>query len=193
MNQMKPEIRTFFVSAVGMSTVAWRIAFNLGAFKTVFFESIFGVWVAVTVILVGLLLMPGRDTALPIWGKALMLIPTLALLSAFLNTAVAAAVSSEVDSWLDSWLILLGVFAAVVSLPYAIYLAVKIIDIEIFQLPGIRLKVMLFSIVVAMALTGFFVGANNDHFLNCGDFKISGNDLPVNCRPGPPFQLTDPK
>jgi hypothetical protein len=30
-------------------------------------------------------------------------------------------------------------------------------------------------------IIGFVIGARNDMFLNCGDFKISGNDLPANC------------
>lgn len=186
---MKPEIRTFFVSAVGLSTVVWRIAFNLGAFKTVFYETIFGVWVAVTVILVGLLLMPERDTAIPWWGKVLMVLPTLALLSAFFNTAVEAKVSPEIDTLRDSWLVVISTAATAISFPYAIYVAINVIDADIFQLPALRLKVMLAVIVFCVAIMGFLVGANNHSFLNCGDFAISGNALPDNCRPGPPFQL----
>ena len=35
-------------------------------------------------------------------------------------------------------------------------------------------------------IIGFAFGARNDMFLDCEDFKISGNDLPSNCVPATP-------
>ena len=38
--------------------------------------------------------------------------------------------------------------------------------------------------VVLTAAAGFYMGANNDLFLTCDDFKVAGADQPKNCAQG---------
>lgn len=41
-------------------------------------------------------------------------------------------------------------------------------------------------IAVVIGIGGFVLGRTNDRYLTCGDFVVSGNDQPANCRPGGP-------
>ena len=183
MDKIRPEIRTFVLGTIALSTATWNIAFNLGAYRTVFYHNIFTVWVTVTAILMVVLLVPKRDVPVPWWGKLLMLVPTVSIALLSVNPG-----NSEQEI-LDGFIISLGLFASLVCLPYAIYVVVNVVNVDLLNLPETRLKIYLVLIVLVVGLIGYWVGANNHLFLTCGDFKIAGNDTPSNCRPGPPARF----
>jgi hypothetical protein len=60
--------------------------------------------------------------------------------------------------------------------------ALAAINPDFAELPG-RKKGIVIATVGLFLIIGFGIGARNDLLLNCGDFKISGNDLPANCVP----------
>lgn len=183
MEKIRPEIRTFVLGTIALSTATWNIAFNLGAYKTIFYSHIFTVWVTATAILLVVLLVPERDVPVPWWGKLLMLVPTLGVALVPISSIVG-------DSQLmNGFVIGLGTFAILICLPYALYVVVNVVNADLLELPETRLKVYLAIIVLVVGLIGYWVGANNRLFLNCGDFKIAGDDIPPNCRPGPPTQF----
>ncbi len=160
-----------------------HIAFNLGAYGTIFYHNIFTVWVTVTTVFLVVLLVPERDVPVPWWGKLLLLVPTLGVVLLPINSIAS---NSEITNWL---VIGLGVFALLVCLPYGIYVVVNIVNADLLELPETRLKIVLVIIVLVVGLIGYWMGANNHRFLTCGDFKIAGADLPKNCRPGPPIDF----
>jgi hypothetical protein len=183
MDQIRPEIRTFVLGTIGLSTATWNVAFNLGAYRTIFYGNIFAVWVTVTAILLVVLLVPERDVPVPWWGKLLMLVPTVGVALVPINSINN---EGEVTNWFT---IGLGLIAILVCLPYAIYVVVNVINADLLNLPETRLKIYLVMIVLVVGLMGYWAGANNHVFLTCGDFKIAGADMPANCRPGPPAQF----
>ena len=56
---------------------------------------------------------------------------------------------------------------------------------RIMELRDLALLALRTLAVLLFVLAGFGIGARNDVFLNCDDFKVSGNDLPANCISGP--------
>ncbi len=183
MDQIRPEIRTFVLGTIGLSAATWNVAFNLGAYRTIFYGNIFAVWVTVTAILLVVLLVPERDVPVPRWGKLLMLVPTLGVVLVPINSNIG---QSRITEWM---VIALGLFALVVCLPYALYVVVNVVNADLLNLPETRLKVYLVIIVLVVGLIGYWAGTNNHLFLTCGDFKIAGDDLPKNCTPGSPLQF----
>ena len=183
MEKIRPEIRTFVLGAIALSTATWNVAFNLGAYQTIFYRSIFIVWVTVSTIFLISLLVPEQDVPVPWWGKVLMLVPTAWVVLIPLHTQMPD------NNQLEGFLIAVGTVILIICLPYALYVAVNVVNADLLMLPEARLRIYLVLIVLIVGMIGFWMGANNYYFLNCGDFKIAGDDQPANCRPGPPLQI----
>jgi hypothetical protein len=183
MEDVSPETRTFLIGSIALSTATWNLAFNLGAYRTVFFNEIFLAWVAVTAILLAVILIPDKKIPIPWWGILLMAVPTLAVVLQIANQ------EGKLDIISDWVLVAINAFAFLICLPYALYVAANIANADLLQLPNRRLRISLIVIVITVGLAGYWIGANNDLLLNCGDFKISGNDQPTNCQQGPPLQF----
>jgi hypothetical protein len=78
----------------------------------------------------------------------------------------------------------LTIAVTVVCLPFVTWVLVSAVNPDFVELPsGNRMAVI--ASVVVFALIGYGLGTRNDIFLNCDDFKVSGNDLPANCASGP--------
>lgn len=180
MDQIRPEIRTLLLGAVTMSTAAWSIAFNLGAYHTVFFTDLFKAWAAVTAVLIAVLFLPRQDSPVPWWGIGLLIVPTLGISLVPIGHATAL-------TWVDQGAMVTSAVAYLVSLPYALYVGIRIVNADFLTLPSRRLRIALLVTVLLVVVAAFAAGAHNDALLTCGDFIISGNDQPANCRPGPPL------
>lgn len=166
--------RSFVVMAAGASVGAFAIAFQLGAFGAVFFEELHAVWVLSTVGLLSSFVL--RVRVAPLWGRVVLGLPTVWLLLAFVDATrpdVVAEIVTEV-----------AVVLTVVTLPYLAYVLVSIVSPGFLELPERRLQIGAVVIAVVIAGVGFFLGRINDRYLTCGDFVVSGNDEPVNCRSG---------
>ena len=164
--------RASVLIAVTASTVAFTVAFNYAAFDTVFFERVFAVWVAATIVLIASVLTSvGPQT----WPRRLpLLVPTLWLIFQTLWTTGAISVAENVVDWM-------ALLVAVATLPFLAYVLVGAINPAFLHLPD-RNKWAVIGAVVLFTIIGTGVGARNDFFLTCEDFKVSGNDLPTNCR-----------
>lgn len=80
----------------------------------------------------------------------------------------------------------------VLSIPYLAYALVQAINPSFLDLPARRMQVGAVMVAVIVGVGGFLLGRTNDHFLTCGDFVVSGNDQPANCRPGEPTTVLFP-
>ena len=168
--------RGTLVIAVAASTVAFAFGFNLGAFNVVFFDAVLSVWVTSTIVLLGSLI-----TNLPPqrwWGRLILLIPTVWLVLAWISDPAGSDRASQA-------LFTITVIVTVVCLPFIAWILVSVINPDFLDLPRAS-RVAVISAVLVFGLSGFGIGARNDLFLNCDDFKVSGNDLPVNCTPVAP-------
>lgn len=169
-------LRTFVLSSVAIATSVWGIAFNIGAFKTIFFDDLFTVWVVATAVLLALLFIPNGRKILRWYSILILLSPTFWLILNYLE------ISFILTPVAQSFVLVLGIAIGIICLPYSIYLVVTILNPDLISLKGNDIKIRIVLVGVIIALVGFFVGRNNNMFLTCEDFKISGNDLPTNCR-----------
>jgi hypothetical protein len=163
--------RATLLIAVPSASVAFTLAFNLGAFGTVFFDAIFTAWVIATLVLVGSLV--SRLPPQSWWGRFVLFVPSLWFLASWIVDPAAEGGSARV-------IFALTIFITVVCLPLIAWILISAINPEFLELPNSN-KAAIVAAVVLFAASGYFVGARNDIFLDCGDFKVSGNDLPSNC------------
>jgi hypothetical protein len=165
----------FAIAVVTISLVVFPIAFNLGAYGLVFYEDVFRFVVAATAGL-GVSLLATPYTGSRRWfANAALGAPALWLLLASVFTdSVADATTNPV----------LGPTAFVVALVSIPTVLRMLIDMFV---PGFRSytdRRLLYgglAVVIVIAASGWFIGANNDRFLTCEDFKVAGADQPKNC------------
>ena len=165
-------------ATVTMALVAWPIAFNLGAYDAVFYEDVFRfVVVALAGFLVTFLAPPYSGRRLWFLRCALAAPGAWFVMAVLLFESTAAAATNAVFGWF-------ALFAVLLAIPVAFRLLVELFVPEISALESARLLVQSVAVVAVLAASGYIVGANNDAFLTCDDFKIAGSDEPVNCNKG---------
>ncbi|MCG8436237.1 MAG: hypothetical protein MJA83_19635 [Gammaproteobacteria bacterium] len=177
LQKLNIKIRTFLLTAVAIAYPVWDLGFELGAFGEIFFEKLFLAWVTPTAVLLALLLLREKESPISRRGLFVMSVPTIWFLLSL------AAMQFPPSSALDITLLGLGLTAYMVCLPYTVYVAISIINPELISLRDARVLVSLVIIAAVIGTGGYLVGRHNYVFLTCHDFKISGNDLPENCRP----------
>jgi hypothetical protein len=172
------ELRGFFASAIGASLVAWELAFDYGAYHTVFYSRLFQIFVVASVMLLGSLVLR-REIKVRPWMFAVLSVPVAWLVFR------AFAPSAGNERWfriLDA--VLIGL--TVLSLPLILWVLARILAPDYFALSSRRLRVVAVGIVVVIAAVGFLVGRFNDRVVTCNDFVLAGDDTPANCAKAPP-------
>ncbi len=181
--RLDAQTKTFLVSAVAASVAVWQVSFNLGAFGVVFFSQIFTAWVTASATFLGCLWLSSERSPVGRGGLALMAFPTVGFIFTFVKSVTE-------NSLID----FLGTASALISyvfcLPYTVYVIFSITHEEVVKLSR-QMRVKLITIAAIVGLIGYFVGSHNYLFLSCDDFKISGNDLPTNCRQTPVLRIDD--
>ncbi|MFS0513895.1 hypothetical protein ACEYW6_04105 [Nostoc sp. UIC 10607] len=170
------KIKTFLLAAITLSLSMWDLSFNLGAFKVIFFEKIFLIWVASSATLLACLLLPRNRSPITWPGLLVMSIPTLWFILPFVpfhEVSTTGALRKIVSLGL-------GIVVYLICLPYTLYMVFAIINEDIIHLSK-KLIIKLIVILLIIGCIGYFVGSHNYLFLSCFDFKVSGNDLPANC------------
>lgn len=162
------------VSTVALSLLVWPLAFNLGAYSEVFYEDVFRFVVAAAATLAVVAVSPqdgalSRVTVVALGAPAAWLAAAVLL---FDSTAEAAS---------DPVFGTVGLVIAVVAVPTALRVLYRLFNPELSLVDDTRAVIGAAAIVVAAATAGFVVGANNDAFLVCDDFKVAGADQPANC------------
>jgi hypothetical protein len=122
----------FLIAAIALGLLTWRVAFNLGAYGTVFYEDIDGVIVASTIALVASFLGPQklRATAWPGLGPARRTYD-LDDRGPNLDWSLTAAESSPA-------FVALGIIVGVTSVPYILLLLARfaVPSLELFTADG---------------------------------------------------------
>lgn len=159
-----------------MSIAVWWPAFTLGAWGTFFFDQLLTVWAASVGALIVVLFQPrGRPRVL----KALaLLVPSLWLVLSFVPLDSDDVLSVVID--------LLAVFVALLSVPATIWVLARVMWPEFGEDISRGRRFLVVIAVVFVGVASFALGANQEHFLTCGDFTVSGNSEPSGCVPGPP-------
>ncbi len=176
MNVSTPSDRATLLITAGSATVAFAVGFNLGAFGVIFFGQLLAIWVIATVVLVGSLV---SDLPPDTWPRRLvLLVPSLWIIAAWIDSNYSFNRS-------ERFVFAMTVIVTLIVLPAVAWVLVTVVNTDFAELPG-RKKGVVIATVGLFIVIGFAFGARNDMFLDCEDFKISGNDLPVNCVPATP-------
>jgi hypothetical protein len=165
-----PERATLLIS-VASASVAFMLAFNLGAYGEIFFDQIFTVWVTSTIVFVGSISSRLPPNSWP--ARLVLLIPSVWLLVAWADNPRNEDVGESALLWLT-------LIITVVALPFVAWMLVSTINPDFRDLPRPN-KLTVAVAVIAFFAAGYLIGARNDVILTCDDFKVSGNDLPANC------------
>lgn len=163
------------LATVTLALLVWPIGFNLGAYGVVFYADIFAIVVATSATLVVAMLLapPGQR---PPWYITV----ALAAPAGWLIAAVTLF-DSVSEAARSPGLGAIGLGVVVISLPVIMRTLLRLFNPELSGPRSLRVRVGTVAIILGAALAGFVVGANNDAFLFCEDFKVAGADLPPNC------------
>ena len=166
-----PSDRATLLITAASASFAFTIGFNLGAFGVIFFDQLLAVWVISTVVFAGSLVSSLRPRTWP--RRLILLLPTLWIIAAWVDNTFGLATYERIAFTLT-------VAVTIFALPFVAWILITVINADFANLPRSRKGVVIASVAFFMVI-GLGIGARNDMFLNCGDFKISGNDLPANC------------
>lgn len=173
------EVKIFLLSTISLSVAVWDIAFNYGVFNTVFFDKVFTVWAASSAALLASLFVPpppDRRYLISWRGRFILLLPTLWI--GILLLAGEPLAGEPTDIVLTG----LSIAVGLVTLPYTLYVLIIILTPDLINLRNPRYVAAMLLIVALIGVTGFAVGRQNDLFLTCEDFVVSGSDSPPRCK-----------
>lgn len=175
MKQPNNLTRKYLLASIVVAVATWDIAFNLGAFKTIFFEKFFLVWiVSLAIILADLAL--DNKRILKGWSLAAMLSPTFVLILTIWSYYIG-----NTDSMINIVLFILTTIITILFLPYAAYIILSVTQSDMLKIRSKRLTYWLVAIALIVGTLGVTIGHFNRYFLTCESFKVSGNHLPDNC------------
>jgi hypothetical protein len=166
------------VVMVGIAAIAWWPAFTLGAWDEIFFDDILGLWAASTAAFV-FVLVERRPVGGRLARAFLLLLPTVWLV---LNFAFA----EETDDLGLAIVDLLALLAVLLGIPFTLWVLVRVVWPDFATMTRRRTKWLIAGVVLGVAVASFVLGLNQEHFLTCEDFAISGNSEPPGCTPAPP-------
>lgn len=165
-------VRAFFAATLGAALLVWNLTFSLGAYHTVFYWRLFQIFVVATVLLLGAIVL--RDSLrVRLWTMALLALPTLWVVVRVIAFAGNADVQQAADLGLG--------ILVVISMPFTLLAAARIVSPEYFALQGRRFKAIAVGIVAVVAIAGFLVGQFNYVFTTCQDYVVAGDNQPDNC------------
>jgi 4-amino-4-deoxy-L-arabinose transferase-like glycosyltransferase len=167
------QLQGFFAVAVGGSLYAWDVAFELGAYHSILYYRRHQLLVLSMVALLGGLIMRRRAHIRP-W---LLVVFTPPILLILLQLSFPVNEAGRAVRVVDEALIVVNL---VVS-PILVWVVARLLAPGYLTLPDRRSRIAVVVVVASVALVGFLVGHFNDRFLTCQDFKVAGNDEPVNC------------
>lgn len=164
------------VISVGMAIVVWWPAFTLGAWGELFFDTLLTLWVASTAAFV-FVLFERRPVGGRLWRAFLLLLPTVWLASSFVEIETTDIVA---------FLATVFAFAIVlIASPLTVWVLARIMWPDFGENSTRRQRWLIVGVVGGIAVAAFLLGLNQEHFLTCQDFTISGNSEPPGCVTAP--------
>ena len=165
------------VTCITLGLITWPLAFNLGAYGEVFYDDIFRVVVASSILFaIVTITRPYRSPQ--IW----LVLGALASRLAWMLAAgfVVGSTSEALDQpAFLLWLVLI----LLISVPISLRLLLDLFTPEVSQLADRRIGIGVGALIIVVAGLGFVAGRNNDRFMTCADFAVAGSSEPENCSP----------
>jgi hypothetical protein len=163
------------LAAVTLGLLAWPIAFNLGAYGEIFYDNIFQVVVASSILFVITIVNGGYDAP---WNWLMR----IALAAPLFWLLAAAYVTGSTSAALDRPLFVVAlVLILLVSVPLTLRLLVDMSMPELTKAGSRRVTASIVALVAVVGAIGFAVGRENPRFLTCTDFSVAGASEPENC------------
>ena len=160
------------VISVGMAAVVWWPAFTLGAWGVLFFDTLLTLWVASTAAFV-FVLVERRPAGSRLWRAFLLLLPSVWLLFSFIDLDTT-----------DFFTFVASAFALLVVLiasPLTVWVLARIMWPDFGENSTRRQRWLILGVVLGIGVAAFLLGLNQEHFLTCEEFTISGNSEPPGC------------
>lgn len=173
--EIQPQARTFILFALTLAYPMFGAGFELGAYGELIYERKITAWAVVTAVWLGFGLVPREQTGIRNWQLMALAVPCLWLLAAGFFSA------SGEDPVTRPLLFTLGLVSYLLCFPFAVYLAVRVVNPDLLNLQGWKPKAGILAIALLFIVAGYLIGDYNYLFLDCDDFEIAGNMLPDNC------------
>ena len=167
--------KTFLLTAVALALGVQNIAFNLGAYGTIFFDRLLPVWAVSLAVLLAVLSLPPEERPIRRWGLFALAAPSFWIILSILGNLKADW------SWVDTAVYLVSIVVLLVILPYTAYLIISITQSEALAIAPTRLFYYLIGIALCVGLISYLLGAYNYYLLTCDDFIVAGYNRPENC------------
>ena len=161
------------VAALTVGLLTWPIAFNMGAYRAIFYDDIFRLLVASSILLVVVLVNPAYPSPWN-WVVAIALAAPLGWFVA--AVLLAGSTGEAVDR--PAFVVALSV-VLLFSVPVTLRLLVHLFTPELTE--GRRMTLGVVAVVATVAIIGFVFGRHNHRFMTCEDFTIAGSAEPENC------------
>jgi hypothetical protein len=163
------------LTSVTLGLLTWPIAFNLGAYGEIFYDDIFRIVVAASILFV-------VTIANPIYPSPWIWLVRAALAAPMLWLLAAAWVVGSTTEALDRpgfvvWMVLI----LLVSVPLTLRLLIDMFMPELTSAGSRKFLWSIVALIAAVGLIGFVIGRENDRFMTCSDFSIAGSAEPDNC------------
>lgn len=165
------EAGIFFMALMALCLASSPVSFALGAYGEVFYDTILSIWIAsLAALFAGFVIGQTREGEryLSVWGILVLLVPSALMFSGWWGKYWSALQT------ILEWLLLL-------ALPYYAFLLVSVAAPEAAELHDKRLRAYLALGFIALNGISFFIGVHNDWFFTCADFRVAGDELPLNC------------
>jgi hypothetical protein len=155
-----------------MAVVVWWPAFVLGVWGVLFFDTLLTLWVASTAAFV-FVLFERRPVGRKLWRAFLLLLPSVWLIFSFIDLDTT-----------DLFTFLASAFALIVVLiasPLTVWELAHIMWPDFGENSTRSQRWVIIGVVVGIGVASFLLGVNQEHFLTCEEFAISGNSQPEDC------------
>ena len=160
------------VISVGMAVVVWWPAFTLGAWGVLFFDTLLALWAASTAAFV-FVLFERRPVGRRLVRAFLLLLPSVWLLFSFIDFTTTDLVTFIASAF--------ALVVVLVASPLTVWVLARIMWPDFEQTSTPRQRWLILGVVVGVGVVAFLLGLNQEHFLTCEDFTISGNSEPPGC------------
>lgn len=160
--------RSFLLITVAGALQSWEVGFEYGAFETVSYRKVFAVFVVCSVVFIGTLVANDESFVTSWPSRVILALPLMFVVADLLFLTDSSAI------------VTVFAVAVLVTLPYALFVVVRIIDTDYFALPR-NLQAAAVVTILLIGIIGLYVGATNDRFLTCEDFERIGDYQPDNC------------
>lgn len=160
------------VISVGMAIALWWPAFTLGAWGELFFDTLLTLWAASTAAF-AFVLVDARPAGARLGRAFVLLLPSVWLLLGFVRIE-----TSDLFAFAAT---LIALLVLLIASPLTVWVLARIVWPDFAEESTRRQRWLIVGVVVGIGAVSFLLGVNQEHFLTCSDFTISGNSEPPGC------------